>query len=145
MALTVPPPSNSFSEFGWIFHNNHLDSSIYQDDDIMDFSDSSGEYPQQQHQQQVSWTVNQTRSFVVCAHVMRKATMMFPLLETIVGVFCFRVKVFFLKFFLDKIIDKMLPLFNYVSFFAGIRKEISKIKKRRPENWDKRRFYGVKV
>lgn len=63
MALTVPPPpTTSFSEFGWIFHNNHLDSSIYQDDDIMEFSDSSAEYQtpphqnnqQQQQQQQVS-------------------------------------------------------------------------------------------
>lgn len=62
MALTVPPPqTTSFSELGWIFHNNHLDSSIYQDDDdIMEFSDSSAEYQtpphqnNQQHQQQVS-------------------------------------------------------------------------------------------
>lgn len=64
MALTVPPPTSTFSEFGWIFHNNHLDSSIYQDDDIMEFSDSSAEYttppyqntPQQlqPEQQQVS-------------------------------------------------------------------------------------------
>lgn len=54
MALTVPPPTSSLTEFGWIFHNNHLDSSIYQDDDIMEFSDSSAEYqtpPYQQHQQ----------------------------------------------------------------------------------------------
>lgn len=45
MALTVPPAaSSSFSEFGWIFHNNHLDSSIYHDDDdIMEFSDSSAD------------------------------------------------------------------------------------------------------
>lgn len=56
MALTVSPPA-SFSEFGWIFNNNHLDSSIYQDDDdIMEFSDSSGggefqpQNPQQTHQ-----------------------------------------------------------------------------------------------
>ena len=41
MALTVP--ASSLSEFGWIFSNNHLDSSIYQDDDIMEFSSSSGE------------------------------------------------------------------------------------------------------
>jgi hypothetical protein len=57
MALTVPPPSSSFSEFGWIFNNNHLDSSIYQDDEMMEFSDSSAEYqtpPYQnaQHHQQ---------------------------------------------------------------------------------------------
>jgi hypothetical protein len=53
MALTVSPPA-SFSEFGWIFNNNYLDSSIYQDDDdIMEFSDSSGgefQNPQQTHQ-----------------------------------------------------------------------------------------------
>lgn len=62
MALTVPPPT-PFSELGWIFHDNHFDSSIYQDEDIMEFSDSSADYqtpphqtaePQQQHQQQVS-------------------------------------------------------------------------------------------
>jgi hypothetical protein len=55
MALTVPPPTSSFSEFGWIFHNNHLDSSIYQDDEVMEFSDSSAEYqtsPSQDAQQQ---------------------------------------------------------------------------------------------
>lgn len=62
MALTVPPPT-PFSELGWIFHDNHLDSSIYQDEDIMEFSDSSADYQtpphqsaqqQQPHQQQVS-------------------------------------------------------------------------------------------
>lgn len=63
MALTVPQPASS--DLGWLFHNNncYLDASIYQDDDIMDFSDSSVEYqsyqpsPQQQHQQQVSKSV----------------------------------------------------------------------------------------
>lgn len=46
MALTVSPPA-SFSEFGWIFNNSHLDRSIYCDeDDIMDFSDSSGDFVQ---------------------------------------------------------------------------------------------------
>lgn len=64
MALTVPQPASSSDQFGWLFHNNncYLDASIYQDDDdIMDFSDSSVEYPsyqasqqQQHHQQQVS-------------------------------------------------------------------------------------------
>lgn len=57
MALTVPPPTSSFSEFGWIFNNNHLDSSIYQDDDLMDFSDSSGEYQAQQQPPQVSLVI----------------------------------------------------------------------------------------
>jgi hypothetical protein len=67
MALTVPPPTSSFSEFGWIFHNNHLDSSIYQDDDIMEFSDSSGEYqtsPPQNTQQQPSQV-----SLLVCKSI----------------------------------------------------------------------------
>jgi hypothetical protein len=66
MALTVPQPTSSFNDqFGWLFHSNchfDLEESIYQDDeDIMDFSDSSVEYPTyhqhnstQQHQQQVS-------------------------------------------------------------------------------------------
>ena len=49
MALTVPPPT-PFSEFGWIFHDNHLDSSIYQDEDIMEFSDSSADYQTPPHQ-----------------------------------------------------------------------------------------------
>ena len=59
-ALTVPQPASSFTDqFGWLFHSNcHLDASIYQDDEeIMEFSDSSVEYPtyqnnsnQQQHQ-----------------------------------------------------------------------------------------------
>lgn len=65
MALTVPPQT-PLSEFGWIFHDNHLDSSIYQDEDIMEFSDSSADYqtpphqstqPQQQTQQQVSRSI----------------------------------------------------------------------------------------
>ncbi|CRK95673.1 CLUMA_CG009131, isoform A [Clunio marinus] len=54
MALTAPPPASSLSEFGWIFNNNHLDSSIYDDEDIMEFSDSSTEYqtlPYQNSQQ----------------------------------------------------------------------------------------------
>jgi hypothetical protein len=60
MALTVPQPASSFNDqFGWLFHNNnncYLDASIYQDDDIMEFSDSSVEYPSYQlsQQQQVS-------------------------------------------------------------------------------------------
>lgn len=55
MALTVPQPAGSLSDqFGWLFHNNcHLDASIYQDDEeIMEFSDSSAEYPTYSHQQQ---------------------------------------------------------------------------------------------
>lgn len=59
MALTVPQPASSFDQLGWLFHNNsncYLDASIYHDDDdIMDFSDSSVEYQTSQHiQQQVS-------------------------------------------------------------------------------------------
>lgn len=60
MALTVPQPASSLGDqFGWLFHNNfNLDASIYQDDEeIMEFSDSSVEYPIYQHssnqQQQV--------------------------------------------------------------------------------------------
>lgn len=72
MALTVPPaPSSSFSEFGWIFHNNHLDSSIYHDDDMMEFSDSSADYqttpPHNQiceQQQQVSPAVCKSPSAI---------------------------------------------------------------------------------
>lgn len=87
MALTVPTPSSSFSEFGWIFHNTHLDSSIYQDEDMMDFSDNSADYqtsPQQtapppQQQQQVSICLFLSKSSLClprnCAHVM-----LFPLL-----------------------------------------------------------------
>lgn len=51
-ALTVPQPASSFTDqFGWLFHSNcHLDASIYQDDEeIMEFSDSSVEYPTYQH------------------------------------------------------------------------------------------------
>ncbi|KAG5676766.1 hypothetical protein PVAND_006575 [Polypedilum vanderplanki] len=57
MALTVPQPASSLSlsdQFGWLFHNNcHFDASIYQDDDeIMEFSDSSVEYSTYQHTSQ---------------------------------------------------------------------------------------------
>jgi hypothetical protein len=66
MALTVPPLTSSFSEFGWIFHNNHLDSSIYQDDDIMEFSDSSAEYQTPPYQQQqIQTQVSVCKSFSV--------------------------------------------------------------------------------
>lgn len=68
MALTVPPPSSSFSEFGWIFHNTHLDSSIYQDEDIMDFSDNSADYQTPPHQTTTEPQLqqqSQTRSFYV--------------------------------------------------------------------------------
>lgn len=74
MALTVPQPASSSDQFGWLFHNNncYLDASIYQDDDdIMDFSDSSVEYllsyqpSQQQYQHQVS--INLT---LMCATIL---------------------------------------------------------------------------
>lgn len=86
MALTVPPPTSSFSEFGWIFHNNHLDSSIYQDDsDIMEFSDSSAEYqtsPQQQAPQVSFTSVNHpvTAFAFVCLREETATTMMLPFL-----------------------------------------------------------------
>ncbi|CAO1346237.1 unnamed protein product [Diamesa serratosioi] len=58
MALTVPPPSNSYSQpdpFGWLFsYNNSQENSLYQDDDLMEFSDdnnnnndNSGDYQQE--------------------------------------------------------------------------------------------------
>lgn len=69
-ALTVPQPASSFTDqFGWLFHSNcHLDASIYQDDEeIMEFSDSSVEYPTYQHnsnqQHQVSKSL--TENFLI--------------------------------------------------------------------------------
>lgn len=57
MALTVPQPASSFDQLGWLFHNSncYLDASIYHDDDedIMEFSDSSVEYPSYQTSQHV--------------------------------------------------------------------------------------------
>ena len=56
MALTVPSASTNFSEFGWMFHNCNSNTTNYQDDGIMEFSDSSAEYqapsPQNDQQQQ---------------------------------------------------------------------------------------------
>lgn len=76
MALTVPPPSSSISEFGWIFHNTHLDSSIYQDEDIMDFSDNSADYQTPPHQattqpqQQVSICLSKSSSHCLSRNLM---------------------------------------------------------------------------
>ena len=55
MALSVPQPISSFDQLSWLFPPNsnlNLDASIYQDDDeeIMEFSDSSGEYSSSPYQ-----------------------------------------------------------------------------------------------
>jgi hypothetical protein len=73
-ALTVPQPASSFTDqFGWLFHSNcHLDASIYQDDEeIMEFSDSSVEYPTYQHnsnqqQHQVSKSITLKNPYLYC-------------------------------------------------------------------------------
>ena len=86
MALTVPPPTNSYSQpdpFGWLFsHNNSQENSLYQDDDLMEFSDdnnnnndndNSGDYQQktppyqsQTHHQEVSINQNHVFHYVLC-------------------------------------------------------------------------------